>query len=115
MKQYTFSEAVAYCLLHEKELMKTDFGKKILYLIKTKQMEKLKKAWLGMTLGFIVSWTSGVVYQKTDCQAKEPKEIICAKPTEQKTEKPFKTEEAATEFAKVLTDSKVANVQVRKP
>lgn len=43
----TFETVIEFLKTQEHELKKTDFGKKIWYLLKINQLKKLKKAWIG--------------------------------------------------------------------
>jgi hypothetical protein len=63
---------------------------------------------------FVVSWATGTQYALQPCTSKEPDGVICAKSVEQRTEKTFKSAEAADAFKAVMEQMKAANVKLEK-
>jgi len=73
------------------------------------QTAKIKKTLILL----VVSWISGTALQEIPCRS-EPKDVVCARAVPQRQSREFKTEDAANEFASVLTEQKAQGVKVEK-
>jgi hypothetical protein len=61
---------------------------------------------------FVVSWTTGSQMAKIPCEGKEAPDVICAHAVEVRSEKAFKTHDAAAEFMDAMNSVKAANVRM---
>ena len=65
-----------------------------------------------VALVYVVSWATSNQFQPTPCAGKEPAGIVCAKQVYVRTEKVFKTKQAADEFLKVIEEMKATDARL---
>ncbi len=76
-------------------------------------MQRVMKS-LMVVVVFVVSWATGTQYAPVACTQKEPDGVICAKAVVQRTERPFKSQEAAEAFKAVMEEMKATDVKLEK-
>jgi hypothetical protein len=72
----------------------------------------MKRGWMGFAVVFVVSWQTGVDYQPQPCVGKEPENVICAKAIPKRTEKAFKSKDAASAFLAVMEEMKATEARL---
>jgi len=72
------------------------------------------KRLMQMGVIFVVSWATGTQYAPVPCVGKEPDGVICAKAVIQRSEKVFKSQEAAEAFKAVMEEMKANDLKVEK-